>query len=85
MQKVDEQMIDKKEFLSQFDLTAEKYMYMIERKIVIDSRPPYITLQIKKTRNVDDLHRLYEEIKLTHFLEVVDSSIIPRFKLKGKE
>jgi len=78
-------MIDKKEFLSKFDLTADEYFYMIERKIVIDSRPPYINIQILKTRDVDDLHRLYEEIKFTHFLEVVDSSIIPRFKLKGKE
>jgi hypothetical protein len=78
-------MIDKKEFLSKFDLTSDEYFYMIERKIVIDSRPPYINIQILKTRDVDDLHRLYEEIKLTHFLEVVDSSIIPRFKLKDKQ
>ncbi len=78
-------MIDKKEFLSKFDLTADEYFYMLEQNIVVDSRPPYITLQIKKTRDIDDLHRLYEEIKLTHVLEQVDSSIIPRFKLKGKQ
>ena len=78
-------MIDKKEFLNKFDLTSDEYSYMIEQNIVVDSRPPYITLQIKKTHDVDDLHRLYEEIKLTHFLEEVDSSIIPRFKLKGEE
>jgi hypothetical protein len=84
MQKVDEQMIDKKEFLSQFDLTAEKYMYMIERKIVIDSRPPYINIQIVRASDVDDLHRLYEEIKLTHY---IDEPIrdLPRFKMKGKQ
>jgi hypothetical protein len=77
-------MIDKKEFLSQFDLTAEKYMYMIERKIVIDSRPPYINIQIVRASDVDDLHRLYEEIKLTHY---IDEPIrdLPRFKMKGKE
>lgn len=77
-------MIDKKEFLSQFDLTAEEYMYMIERKIVIDSRPPYINIQIRRTRDVDDLHRLYEEIKLTHY---IDEPIrdLPRFKMKGTE
>ena len=69
-------MIDKKEFLAKFDLTADVYFYMIEQNI---------TLQIKKTRDVNDLHRLYEEIKLTHFLEEVDSSIIPRFKLKDKQ
>jgi hypothetical protein len=76
-------MIDKKEFLSQFDLTAEKYMYMVEWKIVKEHKPPYINLQILKTRDVDDLYRLYEDIKLTHVLEQVDSSKIPRFKLKG--
>jgi hypothetical protein len=77
-------MIDKKEFLSQFDLTAEKYMYMIERKIVIDSRPPYINIQIVRASDVDDLHRLYEEIKLTHY---IDEPIrdLPRFKMKGEE
>jgi hypothetical protein len=77
-------MIDKKEFLSKFDLTAEKYMYMIERKIVIDSRPPYINIQIVRASDVDDLHRLYEEIKLTHY---IDEPIrdLPRFKMKGKE
>ena len=77
-------MIDKKEFLSQFDLKAEEYMYMIERKIVIDSRPPYINIQIRRTRDVDDLHRLYEEIKLTHY---IDEPIrdLPRFKMKGTE
>jgi hypothetical protein len=78
-------MIDKKEFLSQFDLTSDEYMYMIERKIVKDSQPPYINIQIVRANDVDDLHRLYEEIKLTHFLELVDSSIIPRFKLKDKQ
>jgi hypothetical protein len=78
-------MIDKQEFLSKFNPTAEEYFYMLEQNIVIDRRPPYITLQIKKTRDVDDLHRLYEEIKLTHVLEQVDSSQIPRFKLKGKQ
>jgi hypothetical protein len=77
-------MIDKKEFLGQFDLTAEEYMYMIERKIVIDSRPPYINIQIRRTRDIDDLHRFYEEIKLTHY---IDEPIrdLPRFKMKGKE
>lgn len=77
-------MIDKKEFLSQFDLKADEYMYMIERDIVIDSRPPYVTCQIKKTNDVDDLHRLYEDIKLTHQIgeNIRD---LPRFKLKGKE
>jgi hypothetical protein len=79
-------MIDKKEFLSKFDLTADKYMYMIERKVVNEEgKPPGINIQILKTSDVDDLHRLYEEIKLTHFLEEVDSSIIPRFKLKDKQ
>jgi hypothetical protein len=77
-------MIDKKEFLSQFDLTAEKYMYMIERKIVVDSRLPYINIQIVRASDVDDLHRLYEEIKLSHY---IDEPIrdLPRFKMKGKE
>lgn len=77
-------MIDKKEFLNKFDLTADEYLYMIEQEIVIDSRPPYITCQIKKTRDIDDLHRLYEDIKLTHEIgETIRD--LPRFKLKGTE
>lgn len=75
-------MIDKKEFLSQFDLKADEYMYMIEQNIVYDSRPPYVTCQIKRTRDVDDLHRLYEDIKLTHEIgEAIRD--LPRLKLKG--
>ena len=77
-------MIDKKEFLSKFDPTTGEYAYMIEHKIVIDSRPPYITCQIKTTCDVNDLYRLYEDIKLTHEIgETIRD--LPRFKLKGKE
>jgi hypothetical protein len=77
-------MIDKQEFLSKFDTTVGEYAYMIEREIVIDSRPPYINCQIKQTRDVDDLYRLYEDIKLTHKIgeNIRD---LPRFKLKGEK
>lgn len=77
-------MIDKQEFLDQFDLTAEVYMYMVEWKIVKDHQSPYINLQILKTRDVDDLHRFYEEIKLTHYIDEPINDL-PRFKLKGNE
>jgi hypothetical protein len=77
-------MIDKKEFLSQFDLISEKYMYMVEWKKVKDDQPTVINLQILQTRDVDDLHRLYEEIKLTHYIDEPINDL-PRFKLKGEE
>ena len=77
-------MIDIKEFLSQFDLTSAEYMYMIERKIVKDHQPPYINIQIVRASDVDDLHRLYEEIKLTHYIDEPINDL-PRFKMKGEE
>ena len=76
-------MIDKQEFLDQFDLTAEKYMYMVEWKKTKDDQPTVINLQILQTRDVDDLHRFYEEIKLTHYIDEPINDL-PRFKMKGQ-
>ena len=75
--------MDKQEFLDQFDLTAEKYMYMVEWKTVKDNQPPYINIQIARA-SIDDLHKLYEEIKLTHYIDEPINDL-PRFKMKGDE